>query len=57
MNWKKAIIFGIFSAVIGAVIFTLIDVISGRGFSWRDMGIAAFVFGVLEFTYTLVEKR
>ena len=57
MNWKKAIIFGIFSAIIGAVVFTLIDVIAGRGIVWRSTAIAAFVFGVLEFTYTLIEKR
>ena len=57
MNWKKAAIFGVFSAIIGAVVFTLIDVIAGRGIVWRSTAIAAFVFGVLEFTYTLIEKR
>ena len=57
MNFKKAAIFGIFSAVIGAVVFTVIDLVAGRGFSWKNAGIAGFVFGILEFSYVLVEKR
>ena len=55
MNFKKAAIFGIFSAVIGAVVFTVIDLVAGRGFSWKNAGIAGFVFGILEFSYVLVE--
>ena len=56
-NWKRALIFGLFSAVIGFVVFTIIDLIAKRGFNLRSSLIAAFVFGILEFAYTIVEKR
>ena len=56
-NWKRAFIFGIFSALIGFVAFTVIDLIAKRGFNLRSSLIAAFVFGILEFAYTIVEKR
>ena len=56
-NWKRALIFGIFSAVIGFAVFSIIDLVAKRGFNLRSSLIAAFVFGVLEFAYTIVEKR